>query len=46
MTGEYHKKAWFWEFLKMFIKLSVMCCLIFFEYDIPNKVTHTHIIIV
>jgi len=38
MTGEYSPKSWFWEFLKMYTKLLIMCCLTFFEYDIPNKV--------
>lgn len=38
MTGEYSSKSWFWEFLKMYVKLLIMCCLTFFEYDIPNKV--------
>jgi len=38
MTGEYTAKSWFWEFLKMYTKLLIMCCLTFFEYDIPNKV--------
>ena len=38
MTGEYKPEAWFWEFLKMYLKLLIMCCLTFYEYDIPNKV--------
>ena len=38
MNGEYNQKSWFWEFIKMGIKLLLMCCLTFFEYDIPNKV--------
>ena len=38
MTGEYKPHAWYWEFLKMYLKLLIMCCLTFYEYDIPNKV--------
>ena len=38
MIGEYTKTGWFWEFVKMNLKLIVMCCLVFFENDIPNKV--------
>ena len=39
MNGEYNQRAWFWEFVKMFIKLLLMWILTFFEYDIPNKVS-------
>jgi len=38
MIGEYKPHAWFWEFVKMYMKLLIMCCLTFYEYDIPNKV--------
>jgi len=38
MTGEYKPNIWFWEFIKMYLKLLIMCCLTFYEYDIPNKV--------
>lgn len=38
MTGEYKPEAWFWEFLKMYLKLLIMCCLTFYEYDISNKI--------
>ena len=41
MTGEYKPEAWFWEFLKMYLKLLIMCCLTFYEYDIPNKVKNS-----
>ena len=38
MTGEYNPRAWFWEFVKMYVKLLIMCCLTFLEQDITNKV--------
>jgi hypothetical protein len=41
MTGEYKPEAWFWEFLKMYLKLLIMCCLTFYEYEIPNKVKNS-----
>ena len=41
MIGEYKPHAWFWEFVKMYMKLLIMCCLTFYEYDIPNKVQFT-----
>ena len=40
LTGEYKKESWFWEFVKMYLKITIMCCLSFFENDIPNKVIH------
>lgn len=43
LTGEYINTAWFWEFLKMNVKLAIMCCLTFYEYDIPNKVNFNRI---
>jgi len=41
MTGEYRPEAWFWEFLKMYLKLLIMCCLTFYEHEIPNKVKNS-----
>ena len=41
MTGEYKPEAWFWEFLKMYLKLLIMCCLTFYEHKIPNKVKNS-----
>jgi len=38
MNGEYNPKTWFWEFIKMYVKLIIMICLTFYEYDVPNKV--------
>ena len=38
MTGEYKNNSWYWEFIKMYTKIGLMCILTFFEYDIPNKV--------
>ncbi|KAL4475170.1 hypothetical protein ABPG74_001866 [Tetrahymena malaccensis] len=38
MTSEYKDKFWYWEFIKMYMKLFIMCCLVFYQYDIPNKI--------
>ena len=31
MTGEYKSKAWFWEFIKMYLKLLIMSGITFLE---------------
>ncbi|EAR93729.2 transmembrane protein, putative (macronuclear) [Tetrahymena thermophila SB210] len=38
MILEYKSNSKYWEFVKMNMKLLVMCCLTFYEYDIPNKI--------
>ncbi|KAL4512014.1 hypothetical protein ABPG72_005016 [Tetrahymena utriculariae] len=38
MILEYKPNSKYWEFVKMNTKLLVMCCLTFYEYDIPNKI--------
>ncbi|KAL4475173.1 hypothetical protein ABPG74_001869 [Tetrahymena malaccensis] len=38
MILEYKPNSKYWEFVKMNMKLLVMCCLTFYEYDIPNKI--------
>jgi len=46
MNGEYNPKTWFWEFIKMYVKLMIMICLTFYEYDVPNKVSISYLICV
>ena len=38
MNGEYKPMTWFWEFIKMYVKLMIMICLTFYENNVPNKV--------
>ncbi|KAL4512022.1 hypothetical protein ABPG72_005024 [Tetrahymena utriculariae] len=50
IIGEYEmnekRKIWYWEFIKMYMKLLIMSILIIFEYSIPNKILFTLLIVV
>ncbi|EWS74813.1 transmembrane protein, putative (macronuclear) [Tetrahymena thermophila SB210] len=50
IIGEYDmsekRKIWYWEFLKMYMKLLIMSILIIYEYSIPNKILLILLIVV
>ncbi|EAR93718.2 transmembrane protein, putative (macronuclear) [Tetrahymena thermophila SB210] len=49
IIGEYEmndkRKVWYWEFIKMYMKLIIMSILIIYEYSIPNKILFTLLVV-
>ncbi|EAR82108.2 transmembrane protein, putative (macronuclear) [Tetrahymena thermophila SB210] len=46
MTSEYTQKAFYWEIVKMNLKLFIMCSLNFLEHDYPNKIMSIFFLVV
>ncbi|KAL4475438.1 hypothetical protein ABPG72_022073 [Tetrahymena utriculariae] len=46
MTSEYTQKAFYWEVVKMNLKLFIMCSLTFLEHDYPNKIMSIFFLVV
>ncbi|KAL4467691.1 hypothetical protein ABPG74_013026 [Tetrahymena malaccensis] len=46
MTSEYTQKAFYWEIVKMNLKLFIMCSLTFLEHDYPNKIMSIFFLVV
>ncbi|KAL4475163.1 hypothetical protein ABPG74_001859 [Tetrahymena malaccensis] len=50
IVGEYEmnekRKIWYWEFIKMYMKLLIMSILIIYEYSIPNKILFILLVVV